>query len=500
MTKVREQLWERGLSRTKRTWLVFFLLAVLVRVLLPGGTSDTTLVHAKIVESLMAGHNWGRQALVGACEYPLLPTLSLLLASVLGRPLAVDGVRLLTAVAQVWTLCYLARFPRTLRARYCTGISLGVAMLFPEVREAMWTLDPNWVTLVAAASAVYHAERWLDGGLLRDGIVGAIACGLLALAGIVPALFAATTLWAMCSICSPGGSPGDRDREGVSLLIWAPFLYGVFLWLLWNWLLLDNMLFGLSGLWHWFTSSGGWETAARFGHEIMGSSRPLLALSGVLLLCWSVTRSRFVAYLLVAGAVVLTGRSLLQAVHVYAAGGTLLGCLLSVIGGSWIAAGIAENRLPWKETAVPSCLVVLTALLLAWSFPAQSLVREASFSRGAPRRKDVTDYIDQFWPRSRVMLYGVRIPALYHDPTEERFVASIDYHEGLFIEKALEEQLHLLVPPPDGGFFPEDGYPFADIHRWGRSWLLLEKQWASGWQLWRCVIPPKGESRLEGFQ
>jgi len=41
------------------------------------------------------------------------------------------------------------------------------------------------------------------------------------------------------------------------------------------------------------------------------------------------------------------------------------------------------------------------------------------------------------------------------------------------------------------------GSPLADIHANGKPWLLLEKQWPNNWQLWRCVIPAKNESRLD---
>jgi len=40
----------------------------------------------------------------------------------------------------------------------------------------------------------------------------------------------------------------------------------------------------------------------------------------------------------------------------------------------------------------------------------------------------------------------------------------------------------------------------SDIHEHGRPWLLLEKQWPDGWQLWRCVVPPDGESKLKNLE
>jgi hypothetical protein len=91
----------------------------------------------------------------------------------------------------------------------------------------------------------------------------------------------------------------------------------------------------------------------------------------------------------------------------------------------------------------------------------------------------------------------VRLPALYHDALERRFVARMDYHEGLFVEQAQREVMHLLLPPPDGRFYPRGQNVFTNLHRNGDPLLLLETQWDSGWQLWRCVIFPDRESRLQ---
>jgi hypothetical protein len=95
------------------------------------------------------------------------------------------------------------------------------------------------------------------------------------------------------------------------------------------------------------------------------------------------------------------------------------------------------------------------------------------------------------------MVYGVEVPALYHDPRERRFVARLDFREREFLDQAADEQLHLLVPPPDGWYCPRRGSVFSDIHANGRPWLLLERQCHGGWQLWRCVLAPKGESRID---
>jgi len=488
--------WREVLPHTKGAWLLLLVLAVIARLLLPGGHSDTTMVHLKLVESLMAGHNWGRQALVGTYDYPLLPTLSLLMAQVVGKSVGLSGPRLLTAIAQVWTLSYIMRFPKTYRAKCCVVPVLGLGLLFPEFREAIWVWDPNWVTVIVAASAIFHAERWLCEGLLRDAIVGAVTCGVLAFSGAISMLFAVTTLSAMCAVPWRQLSSEKGNGEGVSLLIWTPFAYCIFLLFLWNWFILGNAFFGLRNLWYWFASSGGGETVIRLGHELGAMPRPLLAGAGILLVCWGVTRFRFPAYLLLGTMTALWCSALLRAVGAYAAGGTLLGCLLLIVACLWIVSNVLSGRISARKVAYPALFIISVCICLAWRIPGTSLVEEAAFASGAPEATEITRYIDRFWPESRVMLYGVRVPALYHDPLEKRFVASLDYHEGIFLRKALEEQLHLLMPPANSGFASIRGLPFSAV----RNRLLLEKQWATGWQLWRCVIPPEGESRLKGLQ
>jgi hypothetical protein len=123
------------------------------------------------------------------------------------------------------------------------------------------------------------------------------------------------------------------------------------------------------------------------------------------------------------------------------------------------------------------------------------LATEAQFAGDAPTVEDIIADIDE----QRVAVYGMRASAIYHDPHDTRFVARIDFHQGLFLEQGGDEILHLLVPPDDDRFYPARVSPFSSIHAEGRPWLLLEKSWPSGWQLWRCVITPERHSHLDGL-
>ncbi|MBQ9447887.1 MAG: hypothetical protein IJU61_14910, partial [Victivallales bacterium] len=114
----------------------------------------------------------------------------------------------------------------------------------------------------------------------------------------------------------------------------------------------------------------------------------------------------------------------------------------------------------------------------------------------APPAQELFDFIDRYWPDSRIILVGSRLPAIYPDPEAKRFVSKINFNEKDFLAQSKDEQLHLLVPPPDGRFYPIQNSILADIHKNGRDWLFLEKVFPNNWQLWRSTIPPTGESKL----
>lgn len=491
------------LSRSGRKgWFALFFLVCLFRFLLPGEMTDTALVHTRIVDSLMSGHNWGRQALVGSYAYPLLPTLALLLAEIPARLFGVDPVRLLTAVCQAWTLCYLFRFSSS-SGRIFRGMGiLLAAFLFPEFREALLLLDPSWITVLVSASMIYHADRWFRESLLRDAVVVAVLGGFLAFAGVVPCLFAASVLYLLCCRRRSGGTPGPEGgiTAGTRLLIWAPFVYGLILWYLWNWLILGDLLFSVRELWHWFSSCSMGEVLDRIAVQLRDMPRSVPAAAVALVLAIAVTADRLCVFFLGLLGGCVCGGMILRGCGVFPAGATLLSielAVLSIIGllhCPWHSCRGWHGIRPEYGAILIWCLFAV----LSWLSPGSGLAAEARFSGGAPQADDITRYIDQFWPDSRVMVYGIRVPAIYHDPREHRFVASLDYHEGLFLSKAQEEQLHLLVPPPWSGYYSAVGNPFAAIHRHGGQWLLLEKQYPGGWQLWRCVIPPVGESKLPG--
>ena len=95
-------------------WLVAGFALVAIRMWgVPWADTDVLAIHRRAVESLLAGQNWGRQALFASLEYPPLTMLGMLVGEWLGGLLRIDGGRLTVAVAQVWALLYAVRTPQS---------------------------------------------------------------------------------------------------------------------------------------------------------------------------------------------------------------------------------------------------------------------------------------------------------------------------------------------------------------------------------------------------
>jgi hypothetical protein len=304
----------------------------------------------------------------------------------------------------------------------------------------------------------------------------------------------------MCKEVRQVSRVNPEEQSGVKMLIWAPFVYCAFLWLLWNWLIMGDMLFCLNRVVASCRAFTLAETLRGLGASVC--ELPVLLLGAVVVLCLTLgTPLAGIAACLAVGLIgIFAVRTAAVLLQLYPGGASIAG----------IVACVASLALPWMtgagesqigRTALLSArLLIVPVILLTLALPGVSVVSEAAFAADAPPRDEITAWIDQFWPNSRTAVYGMRLPAVYHDPQERRFVARLDYNRNVFLDQAGREQMHLLVPPPDGRYYPRIHSPFAHIHEQGARWLFLENEWPSGWQLWRCVVPPEGESKLRGFR
>lgn len=487
-------------NRTRWLWLLAFALLVVLRLVLPFRASDTMLAHSAVVDSLLNGHNWGRQALVATLEYPVLPTLALLLARVVATPFPFAGGHLLVALCQAWTILYALRLAATQRQRLVVLVGLVYVGAASDVLDAFATADPNWVVAPLLGAVVYHLALWHRGRELRDAVLAAANAGVLAFAGLPGIALGLALLGGMVHFVSQTARGSQEERNGLKWLIWTPFCYCVLLLFLWNWLIMDSPFFLLGQVGQ---ALRGKHTAdiIETVTNALGSELgwfPLAAMLGAGL-CLSPGRPlRTTATALTVGLLaVVLARTLSVALSLYAPGSGIvlstgaLGLMaLSLAGTDW-----QGHR--WRSAL--GLLVLLLGIVASHLFPGRPLVVEASFADGAPPRAEIEAFADQQWPQSRVAVYGLRPPAIYHDPQEQRFVARVDFHEGVFLTQANDEIIHLLLPPDDDRYYPQGVSPFSSMTTDGRPWLLLERTWPSGWQLWRCVITPERHSKLEGL-
>lgn len=461
--------------------------------LIPHTQSTAMRTHQAIVDALLAGNNWGRQALVGNLDFPVMPSLALLCSDIAATWLHLDGARLLCALSQACFFLYFIRAIATARNWSTAAFPLALALLLPFVRNSLMTLDPNWVAAVPAAAVFYHLLCWQKNDAdLRDIILAGANCGLLALCGIGPAVIGAVTAVFIYISVRKSFAKTGRSIAGFRSLIWSTFAYCAALWLLWNWLVMDDMFFGLRDAWARADSVTPDASSAQFPF-FKWQIILCLAMASPLCIMASKSDKGSIALSLLPQTILIPVAIIFSAtLNLTLTGLAPLICVLIIA----VCTLFILSKIPVKVSRTAALLAVICCTAIA--FLPKSLP-ESGFNRypTPPQADEITTFIDQFWPLSRTMLYGVRLPALFPDPAEKRFVARLDYQEQDLIEQANDEQLHILIPPPDGQFYPPKHSPLADIHANGKPWLILEKQWPGGWQLWRTVTPPTNESRLD---
>ncbi len=461
-------------------WGGILLVLAAVRLALPFYDTDAQFVHGRIVEALAAGRVWGRQAMVGSLEFPPLPTLGMMFARPLGLACGLPAGSVLVVIAQVWAAYYVLRIPQTARGRAVTVASLLVLVVCPQARRLLLSADPNWIAAVPAACALSHLVRWQQAPALRDLVLLAVCNGFLVLcgpAGMLLALALGVVVHAQAGrLAGPGGL---ADTRGVRPLLWAPPVYAVVLILLGNWLVMNDFLFP------WRRP---FDALLSLGARLPRAAVLWIPLGGLAMAVVGRARLREAAANGVAlGLVGLAacGR-MWEAMRVLLPGG---GILLVVVGlCGLLGPGFhAFERLtrPWQRQAVPLLLAATVFAAFAFAPPPPPPARLLS---APPTAAAVTAMADRYWANARIMVCGLRAPAVYFDPRERRFLTRVDFSEKTLAWQARREQLYLLVPPNDGTDYALRHGPLADIHQRGRSWLLLEATWPPGWQLWRCII------------
>ena len=473
-------------------WSLFVVLFVAARLVLPFQPTDAGMIHARILDALTHGQVWGRQALVGSLEFPLLSTVALLFARQIGHVAGLPGSYILVLVAQTWTVLYLLRMPQQKMMRIYVFLLLAVLMLSPEFQTAVFALDPNWISVVPAIAAFYHLVKWGRLHALRDAVLLAVNCGFLAFSGPAGAALGLILLVVTAvTVRRLRQHYPDTDINGVSFIVWAPFAYCVLLFGLVNWLIMRDVAFPLHRLFRAIADCNiicFLEHTARQAHNT-----PWIIAGGLVVTAVSLNRRHRMP-----GIALICSLAGVVACHVLASAINLLlpaDALLQMTTGSvallfpCLVLQPSEGR---HKRWLAALILMALAMAAAIAAPNRPRQRSNRIFKSPPPRGYITAAVDQSWAGARIMAYGIRAPAFYCDVQEKRFVARLDFREKDLLWRARDEQVYLLVPPNNGTYYAETS-TLADIHTNGRRWLLLEENWPDGWQLWRCILLPKNE-------
>ena len=445
----------------------------------PFTESDSMLVYEKLVGGLLQGDNWAKQALVGALDYPPLPTV-LLIFFVALTPSSLDPGQLMVACCQVTVLALLLRSAATF-SRKSAMLAAILMMAGLMVGPNVWAANPFWVTLVPLAAAMFYFCQWERSAKLRPLVMVAISAGALFFCG-VPGMIAGLAL------VLTARAAGKRRKiwpAGSTPLVFAPVIYSIILYPLFNLLIIGDITFALARL---------FDSVRELQPDV------IYALPVVWLLA------------IVALVLGLAGR-LVPRFHLACAWITVLALVVVLHhNSSWFAGGLglylAFAALPllhivffpgklFKRFSSGMTVAAVCVLLFIGTLVARQPAGDhAKFADGAPPPEEVVALVDSYWPQSRVLLLDLRSAAIYADSVPNRFSPRIDVHENDIRRQIEEEQMHLLLAPNNGVFYSTYSQ-LADMHTHDRDWLFLEKQWESGWQLWRCVRPPPAQPNAE---
>ncbi|MFW5802995.1 MAG: hypothetical protein ACOCWJ_03670 [Verrucomicrobiota bacterium] len=473
-------------------WVAGVVGLTAVRLSLPWLESDLMNIHQAAMESLAAGRNWGRQALFASLEFPPLAMLGMLVAESAGTWIHVTGGHLLAGLCQAWALLYLVRIPENRAGRLLVTALIGAAFFVPYPAGVLARPDPNWVGAVPLCAFLFHLSRWERQAPLRDIVVMSVCLGLLVFCGIAGVSLALILTAAALAEVATHPQLTASDRHGTMWLLGAPVVYCLALMLLFNWLVMSDPFTPLRMLVGGEANS--WNAGA-FADSLVRFPLWIVPLVlGLLVVGW---RRRFglSSCLLLSLAVVPLVGAAVDAVGAFPSGVRISLTMLGIAGVCVViltARGLPRCR--YRDAAIGFC--VLATAVLAVAVPAQPAAEMDRALQGAPRPETVIRAVDEHWPGSRIRVYGIRAPAAFPDPNHQRFVPSVDFHQSLLLDHAQAEQLHILLPPPEWRQPAKGPGSLAEVRLSGAHYLMLEQTWSGGWQLWRCVVPPEGESHL----
>jgi len=442
-------------------WCVLLFAAAVCRWLAGGDPSDTLKIHMAVASAIAEGEAWGMQALVGLIEYPPLPTFAVLLA----HSIVPDALHpylqpqlVLVTIAQVWIANYAARIVAVQRPSLSPRLAGAGAAFLILIGLQGTAVDSSYVLMLPAVAAAYHLCKWHREHHIRDFSVVALNGSLLLLCGPVGLVAALLLIFTMAT--SMKSQP--EWKSGYRLLLFSPALYVAILFPLVNYLIMDRPLFWLTrGIGRLTVPPVEWPLLCCVtvgGAIAIFGKQPLLRLSGAWLSCS--------AAVMTYGAGIFAGQPSAMALPAL-----LLGL-----------AAFTDTKLKTLARSGSVLAIVACCYLLGKGDA------NAAFAHGYPSAAKLIELADRRWAQSRILVHDMRTAAIYRPLIGDRLVISLSYRQEWTRALIEAEQMHLLVPPDNGQFYGPNG-ALAQLHSEGHQeqWLLLERQWKNGWQLWRCL-------------
>lgn len=476
--------WLRALA-----WTAFLAALFILRLHLPFTQHEAGTMHLRIIESLLAGQDWGRQALVGSIEFPPLPTLSLFLTRAISSVIPLSGLQLLVTVAEIWSLYFLIRIPQTLTGRVTIAAIVATLVFFNDfIRATILAADPAWISIVPLACITYYIFEWCRHDSLRGLVIIGSTTAVTAFAG--PLCFIAGLLVCLgvsirVSLLKHRQHP--HYIQGAHLLLWAPLCYAVVLVFLGNWLILNDPVFFLRAPFAAF-SAGLQDSILPLISEVPVQT-PLVVISACLVLIVSF-KKRIAAPVIIIAVTLLTvliSHFLFINTNIYspAASALIIALSLSALITPFAHADFCAER---KRKIFALVIVVATITAGIVQKTPNDLPQVSLALPNAPSQEQVLKAVDRHTPESRIFIHGIKAAAAYPDLEERRFIRRLDFkEEHLRWYAEQEEYLYFLLPPANGVFYPRANDVRTDVYYRGREWLFLEKVWPGGWQLWRIL-------------
>ncbi|MFO7534484.1 MAG: hypothetical protein R6X19_02160 [Kiritimatiellia bacterium] len=459
--------------------------------------SPDSVIREALCRRLLQGATEGRQGLVSSLWFAPLPTIARLpLVGLLPDSLPGLPSRL---VSLLFGLAALAVLGRT-AFRWVGALPAALLVLGLALHPAFITagLDGGDATAVACFTLLYASSwcRWVLEDRLTHLSVMSLSAALLCLTRFeMLGWTAAGALFVCVHEATAPRLPGQR--QAIVILGLLPWVYGVGLWVLGNWLIMGDAFYFLRGL-----GQLNALAAQPFPSPALPAADPawlLQLLFPALLLAAALVKREFAGLSLALMAFAAAG---------VAAGLDALGCLwdapvillpltvLCLAALARLASLITERR-----SALRACLaaggIAIPLLLLILQPPGWEPARGPG---PAPLQEEnrrmlaeIRDTVDAQTPFPTVYICGYESFPILDGNDDPVFIRELDFDFARAAKEYAGRSLYLLVPRPDGRGATESIHrKFRDIYAAGFANTLHTADFGP-WRLFELVENPRQE-------